>query len=233
MKPWMINLVDVYRSQHECIIFLDPLLPENFQQLIVVSHDLFDHESRLIASFQAMQGLAWLHGHSIMHRDIKPLNIGLKSRSPVHAILFDLGAATSNLPSDDHMVGTISYLAPEIMDLKNKFSTTPYSLEGDVWALGLTMSKLLSRTDPSFVIHHRMRRQYIIDYGTIQRAIESQSGVVRAILRKMIAKTPNQRGKVHELVDIFAQLIQGDELGNRSQRRRLSETEPGQQESNS
>lgn len=61
-----------------------------------------------------------------MHRDIKPLNLGVVALNPPRAVIFDLDAATYDRESRDHYVGTLGYLAPEMVALK-KWGTAPAS----------------------------------------------------------------------------------------------------------
>ncbi|KAL8709690.1 MAG: hypothetical protein Q9220_005630 [cf. Caloplaca sp. 1 TL-2023] len=92
------------------------------------------------------RGLAFLHGqHGIMHRDINPNNLAVTSLRNPRGIIIDLDAATDSGTSYDHMQGTISYLAPEIINLKNAQSgqtRPPYNRGVDIWALGLSMHAL-------------------------------------------------------------------------------------------
>lgn len=79
-----------------------------------------------------------------MHRDIKPENV-LASEFPIRAVIIDFGCATWEKTSKDHMKGTIRYLAPEIIALKD--NTAPrnaaYDMSADVWSMGLTAYELL------------------------------------------------------------------------------------------
>lgn len=192
-KPYMIKLLDTEESYHETILFLEPLLSEDFQQLIREAYASFDYVSRLRAASQIMQAIAWLHDRGTMHRDIKPANMGLKTRSPVHAILFDLGCATNELPSDDHNVGTIIYLAPEILSLKNGSSTTPYGLAADVWASGLSVVQLLYRTFESFVVRTSNPDEYRVNIGPARGMIQTAQYGVRSVLERMIEESPIDR----------------------------------------
>ena len=47
--------------------------------------------------------------------------------------------------SFDHMVGTIPYLAPETMALKDGTSKKPYNRKVDIWGLGLSAFELFRR----------------------------------------------------------------------------------------
>lgn len=95
--------------------------------------------------YQCIDGLAYIHGKKLMHRDIKPGNIGVVSTNPPAIILLDFGIATYDDESRDHMAGTVQYLAPEILELKYNKSTKPYTNAADVWSLGVTAHQLISR----------------------------------------------------------------------------------------
>ena len=94
-----------------------------------------------------LTGLSHLHGKGIMHRDIKPENLAIRSIQEPTGVILDLDAATDSPTSTDHMQGTIAYLAPEIVALKEQstfyHAATPYEKNVDIWALGLSMFALM------------------------------------------------------------------------------------------
>ncbi len=95
-----------------------------------------------------IRGLSHLHHHDIMHRDIKPSNLGVSSLHCPRGVIIDLDSATDLLDSTDHLQGTLPFLAPEIIKIKDYHGLhstpeslpppPPYSKSVDVWALGLS-----------------------------------------------------------------------------------------------
>ncbi len=92
-----------------------------------------------------LKGLTYPHEEKgVMHRDINPNNLGVVSFNPPKGIILDLDSATRSEVSEDHMQGTIPYLAPEIIDLKVWDTVVgskpgPYGRSVDVWAVGLSV----------------------------------------------------------------------------------------------
>jgi serine/threonine protein kinase len=95
------------------------------------------------------RGLAFMHAQGYLHRDLKPRNIGV-TFTPPRAVLLDLGACMEGLSSSDHMVGTVTYLAPEVVLLKKQASVglslmPPYTASADVWSATLAGAEMVCR----------------------------------------------------------------------------------------
>ena len=116
-----------------------PLARQTFLELTLSNKP---YAVRLVAFHQVLKGLAHLHSHGIMHRDLKPTNMMLVSYQPVHAIIIDYGSATFDVSSIDHYCGTIAYLAPEVLKLKYEknrlLRQEAYDCKVDIWSIGLS-----------------------------------------------------------------------------------------------
>ncbi len=85
-----------------------------------------------------LAALACIHAAGILHRDVKPANVLLSSDG--RARITDFGIAhpedSTRLTQTGHLVGTLRYLAPEVIDGQ------PASRQSDLYALGVLLRDL-------------------------------------------------------------------------------------------
>ncbi|XP_018024808.1 serine/threonine-protein kinase Tao isoform X2 [Hyalella azteca] len=91
-----------------------------------------------------LQGLAYLHSLSKIHRDIKAGNVLLTENGTVK--LADFGSASINSPANS-FVGTPYWMAPEVILAMDEGQ---YDGKVDVWSLGITCIELAERKPPYF-----------------------------------------------------------------------------------
>ncbi|KAL8832909.1 MAG: hypothetical protein Q9170_004670 [Blastenia crenularia] len=136
--------------------FYKPLAEGSVTSLIRIQS--FDYPTISVLVRDWLQGLNHMHLENfMMHRDINPNNLGIVKVQPPHGILLDLDSATEETTSYDSCVGTLRYMAPEIIALRTYeketpederdyiASTKPYDSAVDMWSLGLSIWALMSR----------------------------------------------------------------------------------------
>lgn len=91
------------------------------------------------AAHQLFVGIAFCHGHRVLHRDLKPQNI-LVDVATMRLKLADFGLArTYSVPIKvfTHEVITLWYRCPEILMGQEKYATST-----DIWSLGCILSEM-------------------------------------------------------------------------------------------
>ena len=92
---------------------------------------------------QIAEGLDALHAQGIVHRDLKPANVMMvQSTAGARAVIGDFGLARpagselATFTQTEGIVGTLAYLAPEVL------AGEPATSASDLWAFGLLLHEL-------------------------------------------------------------------------------------------
>ncbi|KZL81263.1 serine threonine-protein kinase, partial [Colletotrichum incanum] len=130
------------RLSHEHIVkfveFLpnEPALVTEFVgpnlESVVIEHPLRPIELRKVLG-QLLEALDHIHSRGIIHRDVKPANVLLKQRKPIHVRLCDFGIATTAETHGLHRQFTPTYAAPEVLAQQVVKITNGV----DLWSLGI------------------------------------------------------------------------------------------------
>ncbi len=165
---------------------------------------------------QVCSGLAFIHHHGLVHRDIKPQNVFISSEG--HVTILDLGVVRDRsdpgLTKPGAMVGTPYYMSPEQI-----LGTGEIDRRTDVYALGAVIFELLTGTPPfvadsNFEVFYKHRTLPPPDASLLSAFVPK---AVAAAITRSLAKVPEERQQnVSELVGDLeaAYCLQGD-LTNR------------------
>ena len=144
---------------------------------------------------QACGALEEAHAAGIIHRDLKPHNLFLTrvGDDPDVVKLLDFGVArlrdptnaTDRLTWTGIVVGTPSYLAPEL------WQGAPADERSDIYALGATLHFLLSGTTPS--ASHGREAARNVEPATTHPSYDVKPDELGQIVRRCLAESPADR----------------------------------------
>ncbi|XP_041434835.1 serine/threonine-protein kinase TAO2-like isoform X2 [Xenopus laevis] len=141
--PNTIEYKGCYLREHTAWLVMEYCLGSASDLLEVHKKPLQEMEIAAI-THGALQGLAYLHNHNMIHRDVKAGNILLTEPGLVK--LGDFGSASIMAPANS-FVGTPYWMAPEVILAMDEGQ---YDGKVDVWSLGITSIELAERKPPLF-----------------------------------------------------------------------------------
>ncbi|KAI5929168.1 Serine/threonine-protein kinase TAO1 [Manis javanica] len=141
--PNIIESKGCYLSEHTAWLVMEYCIGSVSDLLIVHEKPLQEMEIAAIIH-GALQGLAYIHSHAMIHRDIKAANILLTEQGQVK--LADFGLASMVSPARS-FTGTLYWMAPEVI-LAKKNKEQQYGTEVDIWSLGITCMELAEMKPP-------------------------------------------------------------------------------------
>ncbi|XP_020523620.1 STE20/SPS1-related proline-alanine-rich protein kinase [Amborella trichopoda] len=119
-----------YMAGGSCLHILKHAYPDGFEETIIAT-----------VLREALKGIAYLHHHGHIHRDIKAGNILVEATGAIK--LGDFGVSVCLYDSGDRQrsrntfVGTPCWMAPEVMEQLHG-----YNFKADIWSFGITALEL-------------------------------------------------------------------------------------------
>ncbi|CAJ0950084.1 unnamed protein product, partial [Mesorhabditis belari] len=111
---------------------------------IVTTCRMFEPQIACLSQ-QCLRGLAYLHSHGIIHRDIKSDSILMKFDGTAKISDFGFcGQLSTDIPRRRSLVGTPYWTGPEVI------SRQPYDTSADVWSFGIMLIEMVEGEPPLF-----------------------------------------------------------------------------------
>jgi len=157
-----------------------------------IARGRMEMEAAVEITRKILSGLEHAHGRGVVHRDIKPSNVILTASGEVKIVDFGLAKLAGNadcLTETDALLGTISYLPPELVQ------GLETDHRGDLWSSGVVFYEMLTGAPPfiganSYVVLHAIMHDEVKPIVTRRPELPTH---LHTIMLRALAKSRNDR----------------------------------------
>jgi serine/threonine protein kinase len=195
--PHIVKVYDIeerYRTIFIIMEYLDGMTLKD----IVMNGPKLSAKKIVDITIQACFGLEYAHKHGIIHQDINPKNIFVKSDGQVKIIDFGLACNRGCVDPNFLFPGTIFYISPE------QIQGNPIDERTDIYALGITVYEMIAGQPP--ISSNNMRE--IINWHLKEDIPDTRSTMpdlpdeLHIFLMRTIRRNPDSRYKnASEILD--------------------------------
>jgi len=140
--PNIVVIHDLGESNGLPYIAMELVDGESLQR-IIARHAPMPLAQKLRIMIQLCRGLGYAHQHGVVHRDVKPANILVKSDGTVKVVDFGIvHLADTGMTSSGMVLGTVSYMSPE--QLRGEH----VDARSDIFSVGIVLYELVTYQKP-------------------------------------------------------------------------------------
>ncbi|XP_041964591.1 TRAF2 and NCK interacting kinase a isoform X2 [Alosa sapidissima] len=149
---------------------------------------------------EILRGLAHLHQHKVIHRDIKGQNVLLTENAEVKLVDFGVSAQLDRtVGRRNTFIGTPYWMAPEVIACDENPDAT-YDFKSDLWSLGITAIEMAEGAPPLCDMHP-MRALFLIPRNPAPRLKSKKwSKKFHQFIESCLLKNHNQRPSTEQLL---------------------------------
>ncbi|MEL6402739.1 MAG: BREX system ATP-binding domain-containing protein [Chloroflexota bacterium] len=184
--PHIIDVLDYGFDNEQKPYYTMELLTERKTFLQAAQNQTL--HSRISLILQLLSALSYLHRRGIVHRDIKPANV-LVEDGQVKVLDFGLSTMhdrTTKETSDYSTVGTLAYMAPEVLTGEEG------GITADLYAVGMLGYEIIAGEHP-FVVHDagQLVNQILLEFPDVNTLDAPER--ITSIIQRLIQKDPLDR----------------------------------------
>ena len=197
--PNIVKLLDIFENQDYIYIVMEKLEGGDlFEYLEKRKFDVTEKRTKEICH-QLAAALYYLHKFGVAHRDLKPENILMAlDDNKSDCLIADFGLSRVIGPNESSLeaFGTLSYVAPEVLEAK------PYGKEVDIWSLGVITYLLLSGCLPFDDEEDKevARQTMYCDPDFSFEPWDKRSPEAIDLVKKMLSKNRKKRPSLEEIL---------------------------------
>lgn len=135
----IVRLYGYFFDEERIMMILEYAARGSLADIIVKFNKLDEHTASKYFK-QIVSAVSCIHKHDVIHRDLKPSNVLVSLDNTM--MLSDFGFAIKGTPKPGSCVGTLYYIAPEVLSGKS------YDKAADIWSLGVILYELVVGKTP-------------------------------------------------------------------------------------
>ncbi len=210
--PHICTIHEVGESDGTSFIVMEHVEGKPLSELI--PSDGLPPESVIRYGTQIADALAHAHEHGIVHRDLKSANVVITPEAQVKLIDFGIAVPLSSTDADavtktmespvsSAPVGTLAYMAPEV--LNGQEATT----RSDIWSLGVLVYEMASGTPPFIGTTQTEVVSAIVKESPAPLPAKVSPGL-RNVIQHCLTKEPGRRYPHPSAIQAALETIQSD-----------------------
>jgi len=150
--PYIVRYFGCYMKETTLMIVMEFCNGGSCLDVMTSCKRTFTEDQIAVIVNHMVSGLAYLHSHRVLHRDLKAGNVLLTSEGK--AKLADFGVSAKlvhTLQKKNTIVGSPYWMAPEVISVQ-KGKGDGYDFKADIWSLAITAIELAEGKPPLFDI---------------------------------------------------------------------------------
>jgi serine/threonine protein kinase len=134
--PHIVKILNCYTLSNMQLVVVMEYLAGGELLALLKEKTVFEEQTARKVFLQIVEAVSHCHREGIIHRDLKLENVLLENKEDLKIKVADFGiSGVADTLNPDVDVGTLRYMAPEVLNRKEKSNTAAV----DVWACGVML----------------------------------------------------------------------------------------------
>jgi len=198
--PNVIKLYETYEDKRHMYLIMELCTGgELYDRLVSQKYKRYTEKDAANLVLQMCKAVAYIHGKNICHRDLKLENFVFESEGKAAALkLIDFGLSRKYVQGlhMKSMVGTVYYIAPEVLKEQG------YGLACDIWAIGVITYILLCGKPPfngreNITILHKIAHGRFTFHHPVWKRVSDEA---KDFIKFLLVPNPKRRPTIQEVL---------------------------------
>ncbi|KAL0578727.1 mitogen-activated protein kinase kinase kinase [Marasmius crinis-equi] len=135
-----------YEENSKCLSIFMEYVSGGTIRSCLTRHGAFEHETTKHFMTQILEGLSYLHGRGVIHRDLKGDNILVETSGVCKISDFGISKQGDDIDGRafTEMRGTVNWMAPEVLERREG----GYDSKVDIWSIGCVLLEMWTAKSP-------------------------------------------------------------------------------------